>query len=351
MNIYIIGGTFDDDGGKPSGFINRLAENIYDAKVYNGGSWKELLSIYEDLEHADAVLWFANVPNDKPKIVESIKKDYPRLLLVTSKRNDDDKYAFSELVARALKLKSNLFVEFIWSGDRVYSSVFDPLGNCYKDRMRDPFALASCITIRLEKLKNMTRIGSICIGPRIEAPSTPEINEFIRLTKAHAAKFHDIIHGVNTDRMLGNSSFRCQRGFPSFRKGGLLFVSRRNIDKRDIDLNGFVGVYPKITCEKVQYYGQVKPSVDTPIQVMLYDHYRNVNFMLHSHTYVKGASMTENKVPCGAIEEVYEVMSVMSDRDSTDFFINLRGHGSIVFGSNARFFKKVPWIARPVPEF
>ena len=34
MNIIIIGGTFDDQGGKPSGLINKISNSFKDKKVF-----------------------------------------------------------------------------------------------------------------------------------------------------------------------------------------------------------------------------------------------------------------------------------------------------------------------------
>ena len=53
--------------------------------------------------------------------------------------------------------------------------------------------------------------------------------------------------------------------------------------------------------KKWLYYGE-KPSVDTPIQIKLFNYYHNVNYMVHGHVYVDNAKMTEHKIPlwlCG----------------------------------------------------
>jgi hypothetical protein len=100
----------------------------------------------------------------------------------------------------------------------------------------------------------------------------------------------------------------------------------------------------------VRYYGNDKPSVDTPIQLCLYGHYAMVNYIIHSHVYVKDAPFTGEKIPCGALEEVDHILSVWPQRDIYNFAINLKGHGSIVFSRDLWYFDKVNYIARPVPE-
>lgn len=39
-----------------------------------------------------------------------------------------------------------------------------------------------------------------------------------------------------------NVSFRCEKGFPSFRDKNIIYVSKRNMDKRMIGKEGFVAV-------------------------------------------------------------------------------------------------------------
>ena len=48
-------------------------------------------------------------PNDFEK-VRNVKEVAPKVMLVTSKRNDGGKYQFNELVQRALGSKSNLLL-------------------------------------------------------------------------------------------------------------------------------------------------------------------------------------------------------------------------------------------------
>ena len=47
----------------------------------------------------------------------------------------------------------------------------------------------------------------------------------------------------------------------SFRKGDIIYVSKRNIDKKFITLDNFVPVY--MDGDKLMYGGSSKPSVDT----------------------------------------------------------------------------------------
>ena len=97
-------------------------------------------------------------------------------------------------------------------------------------------------------------------------------------------------------------------------------------------MENFVATY--LENNQVFYCGDKKPSVDTPIQLRLYEQLPNMNYMLHSHCYLKDAPFTTTPIPCGALEEVDEIMQVINERDpsrkSNLYKINLIGHGSIV---------------------
>ena len=96
-----------------------------------------------------------------------------------------------------------------------------------------------------------------------------------------------------TERFIGNASIRpalppqvghCGKGMPSFRgTGDLIFVSKHNINKQFAELNHFVPVY--MDDNKLMYCGNDKPSVDTPVQIRLYQALPNINYMIHSCCY------------------------------------------------------------------
>jgi len=359
-NVLFVGGTFNDEGGRRSG----LAEKLFNAlmcsfewgtsctKYLNGGKWSEIEDI--DFVPYDQIYWFADVPNDKPKIVSRIKQDNPKCMLITSKNNLDDKYESLEIIGRALKSKSNLLVEFTRSQGMIEMTVWDALGNVYVWRNNNVEQVAEGITMRLRTLHSITRVPSVRVGDAIEAPDRQEFFQFVQ---EHSRRFHSLVHAVNSDRFVGNLSFRCESGFPSFRDNGLIFVSRRNIDKRDISREGFVAVNPK-SMSPVEYYGDHKPSVDTPIQVRLYHAFPKIRYMLHSHVYVEGAPFTKEVIPCGGVEECMGVVLALNAEDDRSFFVvNLLGHGSIIGMDHPSRLSERPLLglpikyeARPIPE-
>jgi len=137
IKFLIVGGTFDKEGGHPSGLINKIINefssmnNIY-IIPYNGGNYDELVKIQENLlPQVDVVLWWANVPNDLPK-VRDVKEFNFKVISVTSKRNDDNKYSFQEILQRMLHQKANLNVIFEKQENNMFKfSLVDPLGNMF----------------------------------------------------------------------------------------------------------------------------------------------------------------------------------------------------------------------------
>ena len=355
MKILFVGGSFNDEGGKPSSVVAKFSNEIIkndgvELTLFNGGYFSEIEEIINQSMKNDVVLWWANIPNEKPKI-RDVKAVNSKVMLVTSKRNDSEKYSFSELINRALGAKANLCIEFSKHNDKFEMMLFDPLGNCWF-KGEDISNCCKVMISRLTFLKNITRQG--CSNVSGENISIPDDNEFFEIVKGYADVFHELINPApNVTRFLGNSSFRCQRGFPSFKKDGIVYVSKRNIDKRFIDKNGFVPT--KLSDGKVLYYGENKPSVDTPIQLRLYEKLPNINYMIHAHVYIKDAPFTGNMIPCGGIEEVNEVLDVINREYKTlenDFYVlNLVGHGCIAMSSDAAKLKNLNYIARVFPEY
>jgi len=185
-----------------------------------------------------------------------------------------------------------------------------------------------------------------------------EKKEFLRVIKDYAEIFASVIFNTKEreqiKRFLGNASFRCPKGFPSFREGKYVFVSRRNVDKTHITIDEFVPTYLKDN--KVYYLGENKPSVDSPVQLHLYEMLPNIKFMLHAHVYIDGAPFTNEVLPCGALEETNEILDIVKnskDGLNTNFaIINLKGHGCLIMSDDVNKIESVKEkiISRPKPE-
>jgi hypothetical protein len=308
---------------------------------------------------------------------------------ISSKRNDGDKYSIMKLTQRALAVQANMFFEFK-KMEREYElghatklfhlNVFDPLGCHWYDGWDITEAVEAAMR-RLDYLKSVTRqktiksdiaksnvmsmfferTGEDVIHSGKEV-CIPREREFVDVVKKHAEKFYEIFNpGKDVKRFLGNASLRpmlnidstrCMRGMPSFKKENVIFVSQRNVDKQLIDLDHFVPCY--MEDGKLYYCGDNKPSVDAPIQLRLYEALTNIRYMIHSHCYIDGAIFTNKPIPCGAIEEVDEVLSLIDTaygaRNLDWYAINLKGHGSLLMANDVSLLRNVQYIRRPMPE-
>jgi hypothetical protein len=354
MRILLIGGTFDRKGGKTSHYIEKVIDSIslkfnwFD--YFNGGFFFNLESIINSNNFVlyDVILWFPNVPNEEEKIVNKIKEKNPTCILVTSKNNRDNKYNCMDIISRALQTKSNLIIEFWQSTTNMINvTILDPLGNCFIINEVNIEKVVYSLFNRIVELLSFHRIPSIKVGDSFKIPS-PENAKFIEIINEYANEFHELIHGLNTSRFLGNASYRCERGFPSMKVKDKVFVSKRNIDKRDLSTKGFIAC--NLNSAIVEYYGEHKPSVDSPIQLSLYNFYKNINYMIHSHVYIKNAPFTHSKIPCGALEEATEIINMFPYENIYGFHINLKGHGSLIASSDLSQFNDIKFFSRPIPE-
>lgn len=351
LKTVFVCGTFDNAYGKKSKIAEQIANSISKLpyfKLINGGHITDLIQIFEDIDEYERVFWFPHIPvKTRVKTVEWIKRRNKYCMLITSKRNDGDKYNFEEIVMHGLQLKSNLMLEIKKIDNKFVARILDPLGNCYLDFTDDFALIGKKLDIYSYRLSSVTRVGSQSYG---EKKSIPHETKFIGLIRKHSKTIIKLMSkNIKTERFLGNASFRCNKGFPSFRsESGLLYISRRNVEKNTIGMNDFVAVEPALP---VFYYGEHKPSIDTPIQIKLYRYYTKAKYILHSHVYVKDAIMTEEFVPCGGLEEADEIIKTIPDENAINFSINLIGHGSLIIADNLKYFESQTFYDRTYPEF
>ena len=368
--ILFVGGNWDLNGGRESKIVKEFSKYLPNTTVYNGGNYNDLNKILESCINYEVVIWWPNVPNDLPKI-RNVKEINYKTMLVSSKRNIDNEYSFQELLQRSFATKANLTIEFSKNGDKYKMMLFDPLGNVWFDGV-DIEECSKALLDRLSFIKSITRESTVSDEENAGAlawffnmfkeemyksdinPEVPIKKEFISIVRDYAYKFTEAsFHVTDVKRFLGNASFRCPKGFPSFREGKYIFVSKRNVNKEYIGIDEFVPVY--LENGQIYYCGNSKPSVDTPIQVRMYKLLPNINYMIHSHCYIEGAPFTKKALPCGAVEEVDELKELIKDYYDNDFnrdfyLINLIGHGSIMMSKNPEQLKDINVVGRPLPE-
>lgn len=350
--FWVVGGNFDKDGGRPSFIANQIAHQIGGVGLLNGGTIEELKAF--DFSKVGTLIWMPNISNDEEKILPDIKKANPKLLLVSSKRAIEKDYKESDVIGHLLANKSNLGIMITKLNDLVYNfKLLDPLGNIWANTVSVQ-ELCTKMRNRLDFLGGLTRVGSEKIGEF--RPFDMDL-AFLRIIQKFGNEFTKYVNAINPNRFLGNAATRCSYGFPSIRSEDRIFVTRRNVDKTSIGPNDFVEVTPRNN--KVGYYGDNKPSVDTPIQLKLFNHYPKVNYMLHGHVYLQDTAYTAwmdahrpatSKIPCGCIEEFHSILRMFPEEGNFDFSVNLLGHGFLAFARDLEYFDKLILKARPFPE-
>ena len=341
--MFVVVGTFDAQQGKPSSIGAQIISHLK-CEGINGGNLGEL-----DLDFSmfDVLLWMPNIDNAEDKIISRIKAKNRTLLLISSKRCVETKYNEGDVVGRLLKTRSNLGIMIERDNERYNFKLIDALGNIFCNTS-DIEELCQSIRSRVDFLSGLTRLPSHWQGERREFSIGPH---FIDIVHSYGDRFAGFINAVNINRFLGNAATRCSFGFPAQRtEDGRVFVSRRNVDKQGMTDEDFVEVRMGHGHDGVLYWGDRKPSVDAPVQLRLFKHYRNVNYMIHGHVYVKNAPITVNKIPCGALEEFDEIVALSPDVWSTNFAVNLRGHGCLVLAGELSFLESIELQGRPFPE-
>jgi ribulose-5-phosphate 4-epimerase/fuculose-1-phosphate aldolase len=96
------------------------------------------------------------------------------------------------------------------------------------------------------------------------------------------------------------ASTRCFKTFPSIKHNGFIYVSARDTDKSRITVHDMVIV--KLYGRQVLFSKQ-RPSVDTPVQLKLYETFDSLNYIIHGHAYIEDAPFTKSYFPCGDLRE------------------------------------------------
>ena len=351
MKLLLVTGTYNDTEGKPSHFGNKIRESAekhkFNVMHYNGGHLTDFNAIMNDLHTYGAIIWMPNLDNKIEKMLPVIKNVASKTLLVSSKRVIEKDYGEFEIVGRLLKTRSNLGIMITKEEDDYGFTVLDPLANRWSHKVSIEEA-SDFLFERIINVLKYKRISSESIGPKRKIEMD---QKFLTIVKDYGELFDELIRAVYPERFLGNASTRCMHGFPSTRsEDGTILMSKRNIDKTIINSQGFVEVKSEESI--VKYFGDLKPSVDTPVQIKLFNYYQNVNYIVHGHVYVKDTMITSKNIPCGFIEEFDEVTRWFPDKKASNFAVNLKGHGCLLLAKDLNWLEetKSRLVARPFPE-
>lgn len=327
MKIQIVGGNFDRENGRHSGIVNKIYNNINflndyidTTEIINGGNISQLPKQLD----SDLTIWMPNISNEEEKNYPIKKKGS---VLICSKLMHEG-VKITDAVSRIFKLHGNAVI-----------CIYPPIqSSLYKFELRDAlnniwyngYSIDSLIisifsfTIFTSKAKRIQTTQNNLDKELYKDTFNiykQDLQQLININK----KLQNHIQTSCGNRFFGNLSTRCQKLFPTLKTNEGMFVSPRNINKESITPEDMI-LYINDT-----YYGDRKPSVDSPTQWRLYNNLPNINYMIHGHaTFIHpDIETTQNYCLCGDINEVYEVLMLVNKTEYV-FCINLKNHGFLI---------------------
>ena len=123
----IVGGTFDETGGKPSYLVDQLATSLGSDWLCINGGYIEFIREFS-VAGCSALVWMPNISNDVPKTLNSIKEEKPDLFLVQSKRVIERTYTAADVISRMQKSQSDLGI-MITKPDGYHFDLFSQQGS------------------------------------------------------------------------------------------------------------------------------------------------------------------------------------------------------------------------------
>lgn len=342
MKVSIIGGNFGDNP-KQSSIINKMFKDFSDRKdniesvyMYNGGA----LNILPSYVSNDLIIWMPNIDNAN-------HKQYPNKqqgsVMICSKVMREG-YTNVDAVSRIFKMHANAVIAIYDNNGTKEFKLIDALGNVWIKTSNINTLIDSIIGF-YEFTKKAIRINSVQIDKDL-----PQVNDFMKDVEKSTKFLYDLAEFIQInnqlssyiqlscgERFFGNLSTRCQKLFPTIKQGNtLMYVSPRNSDKKYLEAEDFVPCFINYYNE-VAYYGERKPSVDSPVQLEIYNNFPNINFMIHGHAFIDNAVETENYCLCGDLNEYDEIKDLITSNIGG---INLKNHGFLIYADTIENLKK-----------
>lgn len=325
-SISIVGGDFNNDGGRASSVVHKLTYALEANHVFNGGYIDNL----PEKLHSDLNIWMVNVSNEE-------KKEYPKKkagsCLIVSKvvRSIEGEHKFFQPLTRIFRMNANAVIAIEKnpdSGEFIFSLV-DALGNIWVTT-DSIIRLADTILNFYFWSSKQVRKSSEQALVTPHSKYVENLDDFLWLVRKNAQN----IMTKQGDRFFGNCSTRCMSTFPSSRLTNGCMVSGRNSSKEGITVADMVYAWSDGDDTVIQYCGDRKPSVDTPVQLALYQALPKINYMIHGHAFYDGLGFptTAHYCPCGDMREVDEILNIVSG-NASGFVINLKGHGFLIGAS------------------
>lgn len=326
-NLLIVGGNFGYVVNKPSLVIDKLVSSLSvyfkDITVINSGTLKQLQESANMVGQFDITVWMPDVPDNAPNI--KMEKDIGAVLIV-AKNLYSNKCTRTDAVTRIFKYHANAVIAINRTsiGEPFNFELIDALNNNWTDHKT---TLIDELTASIHNLYHWTKAAK----RESVIHETDDIDKLLELnTKV-----------INTNaeqniRYFGNT--RCTLMFPSCRQTKGILVSPRNSDKLQLKRNDMIHVYRK-KLGQLAYFGNTKPSIDTPIQMSLYEYFPRINFFIHGHNTIKKVHTTKRYFPCGDLREIQQSFDIINTNpmESTHVYsgmFNIKNHGFLIYAEN-----------------
>ena len=172
QNILLVGGVFDSDGGRESGYITKLGEALAGDEVktcvINGGHYDILAATILSISKVTHILWFADIPNELPKLLSDLQTRFSSAVLVQSKNNRLGKYSREDLLDRMQASRSELLVEFTNQDDKLAATLLTITGKTRVENTIDINVLADALKLEFQRIDELyfpfTRSITVPIG-------------------------------------------------------------------------------------------------------------------------------------------------------------------------------------------
>lgn len=336
--ITLVGGDFDNNGGKASGIIRKMMLQFgFNGNTYINGGHISIIkhnTTMNKISNSRLIVWMPNISNDEDKVYP--KKGIGTILICSKVIRPG--YTYKDAIARIFKMHGNavIAIEKDKSGFSTFTLI-DTLGNYWYSGSEINERCSAIMRFYIF-MSRVERRGTIYDETlKDELTNKPALlDSFVTLNN----KLAEHIMTSCGDRFFGNISTRCQRLFLTQRTNNYMYVSPRNTDKKRLSANDFV-LYNPDSSSYIAENRVNKPSVDSPVQCEIYKQFHEINYMIHGHAFITAPNddihvlNTDNYFPCGDMRELEELSKcighiILFDKKNYGV-INLTDHGFILF--------------------
>ena len=184
--LVIVGGDWNEHGGRPSKYVERLTDHINVhlperdiqwetvARCYNGGHIDKLPDVLAGLVGRDVALcWMPNIHNEHEKLIPNIRQVIGDGVLIQSKNNLKGKYSRHDLFMRMRASQADALIEFVMIEDRIHATILTATCVEVLEPSADINLQAFTIPWLIDKMMNVKhplKTAEIVVSEEIAAP-------------------------------------------------------------------------------------------------------------------------------------------------------------------------------------